>query len=132
MTPDQETKRVSHWLLCVLAIAFLTTIVLTQLSSVASAADISNLDNEIGSSLGIGDVAGGLVIVIAAILCVDLVLGVVGVQFQLMIVVDVLMAGLFTAIGWLDAGVFVIILVIVALLFSPKIAQIFWPGGAQV
>jgi hypothetical protein len=131
MTPDKENKRVSHWLLSVIAIAFLSTLVMFQLSSVASAMDISNLDNEIGTSLGIGDVAGGLVIVIAAILCVDLVLGVVGVQFQMMIVVDVLLAGLFTVIGWLDAGVFVIILVIVALLFSPKIAAIFWPSGGE-
>lgn len=131
MTPDKESKRVSHWLLSVIAIAFLSTLVMFQLSSVASAMDISNLDTDIGTSLGIGAVAGGLIIVIAAILCIDLVLGVVGVQFQMMVVVDILIAGLFTAIGWLDAGVFVIILVVVALLFSPKIAQIFWPSGGE-
>lgn len=131
MTPDHEMKRVRHWLLSVTAIAFLAVLLLIQMSSIASATDISNLDVDIGNALGIGNVAGGLVIVIAAILCADLLLGVVGVQFQMMIVVDVMLAGLFTVIGWLESGIFVIILVIVALLFAPKIAALFWPSGGE-
>lgn len=129
---DNEQKRVNHFMLYLLAISLLSFSIMLQFSFVASAAtDISGLDAEIGTALGIGDTAGGLVIVVALILVADLVLGVLGVQFQIMLLVDVMLAGLVTAIGWLDAGVFVVILVIVALMFSPKIANIFWPGGTE-
>lgn len=128
---DNELKRFNHFILSILAISFLAFAIMLQLSIIASATDISGLDVEIGDALGIGETAGGLVIVIALIFVADLVLGVLGVQFQIMLIVDVMLAGLVTAIGWLDAGVFVVILVIVALMFSPKIANIFWPGGTE-
>jgi hypothetical protein len=100
-------------------------------SSGVMAFDIASLDEDLNDAFFDGDslIAAQIVLAAMVVLMATIVLGVVHTPPLIMLVVDVLLIAMVTAIGWLDPGVFIALLVIVALLFANILRKQVWSEG---
>jgi hypothetical protein len=91
--------------------------------------NITNLPGGISTGLGISTLAGQLLVCAAIVLSATLVMTVARAPFPIQLIVDIVLVGFLTVMGWLDIGIFMVLLLLIAILFAGTFVPKLWGGG---
>lgn len=84
--------------------------------------DINEIPEYLADSLNISSTAAEMVLTAAVLLAVGLMLAMLkGSNMALIVIVELAMLGMLTAIGWVDAWLLVMVVLVLALMFGAKL-----------
>jgi hypothetical protein len=111
-----------------LALMGLIALVNTTASGVLGDTNITNLPGGVATGLGISTLAAQLLVCGAGILSATLVMTATRTPFAVQLLADLIITAFFTVMGWLDSGVFIALLLLIAILFAGTFIPRIWGG----